>query len=111
MIILRAVYRVIELAQGWRGYLITHEVYFYCLDTAPMIICMAVWVLGHPGITLGKEILQSKKGQYAVALESGGNELRDYHEYRNDFGDVDLRNGEGEESQRTSQEELRSHEK
>jgi len=56
MIILRAVYRVIELAQGWRGYLITHEVYFYCLDTAPMIVCMAVWVFGHPGITLPKDV-------------------------------------------------------
>ena len=73
MIILRAVYRVIELAQGWRGYLITHEVYFYCLDTAPMIICMGIWVLGHPGITLGKEMadLHAPKGQYTIALEMG----------------------------------------
>lgn len=53
-IITRAVYRVIELAQGWRGHLITTEYYFYVLDTAPMILCMAVWVSGHPGITLDK---------------------------------------------------------
>lgn len=56
MIIVRAVYRVIELAQGWRGHLITTEFYFYCLDTAPMIICMGVWILGHPGFTLGKDL-------------------------------------------------------
>jgi hypothetical protein len=55
-IIVRAIYRVIELAQGWRGHLITTEDYFYCLDTAPMILCMAVWVIGHPGITLEKEL-------------------------------------------------------
>jgi hypothetical protein len=54
MIIMRAVYRVIELAQGWRGHLITTEYYFYILDTTPMIICMAVWIVGHPGVTLDK---------------------------------------------------------
>ena len=53
-IIVRAIYRVIELAQGWRGHLITTEPFFYGFDTAPMILCMAVWVIGHPGITLGK---------------------------------------------------------
>jgi len=56
MIIMRAVYRVIELAQGWRGHLITTEYYFYILDTTPMIISMAVWIVGHPGITLAKEL-------------------------------------------------------
>jgi len=53
-IIIRAVYRVIELAQGWRGYLITTEPFFYGFDTAPMIVTMTVWVIGHPGITLGR---------------------------------------------------------
>ena len=58
-IILRAIYRVIELAQGWRGYLITTEPWFYGFDTALMIICMGVWVIGHPGITLGREFARS----------------------------------------------------
>jgi hypothetical protein len=58
-IILRAIYRVIELAQGWRGYLITTEPWFYGFDTALMIICMGVWVVGHPGITLGKDLARS----------------------------------------------------
>lgn len=58
-IILRAIYRVIELAQGWSGYLITTEPWFYGFDTALMIICMGVWVVGHPGITLGPELARS----------------------------------------------------
>jgi len=58
-IIIRAIYRVIELAQGWSGYLITTEPWFYGFDTALMIICMAVWVVGHPGITLGPEMARS----------------------------------------------------
>jgi hypothetical protein len=49
------VYRVIELAQGWRGHLITTEWYFYVFDSTPMIICMLVWVIGHPGFNLERE--------------------------------------------------------
>jgi hypothetical protein len=59
-IVLRGVYRVIELAQGWRGYLITTEPWLYGFDTALMAICMGIWVVGHPGITLGKDLATSK---------------------------------------------------
>jgi len=58
-IILRSVYRVVELAQGWRGYLITTEPWFYGFDTFPMALCMGIWIIGHPGITLGKELGRS----------------------------------------------------
>lgn len=58
-IVLRAIYRVIELAQGWDGYLITTEPWFYAFDTAPMFICMGIWVIGHPGITLGRKLARS----------------------------------------------------
>ena len=76
-IIMRAVYRVIELAQGWRGHLITTEAYFYCLDTAPMIVCMAVWIIGHPGLTLRKEFANPnlKSGQYGIVED----QLDDMH--------------------------------
>ena len=58
-IILRSVYRVVELAQGWRGYLITTEPWFYGFDTFPMALCMGIWIIGHPGITLGRELGRS----------------------------------------------------
>ena len=58
-IVIRGIYRVIELAQGWNGYLITTEPWFYGFDTALMIICMGVWVIGHPGLTLGRELARS----------------------------------------------------
>jgi RTA1 like protein len=69
-IILRAIYRVIELAQGWDGYLITTEPWFYGFDTALMIICMGVWVIGHPGLTLGKELARSNLRSKARASET-----------------------------------------
>jgi hypothetical protein len=34
----RSVYRVVELAEGWNGNLITHEVYFFILDSLLMLI-------------------------------------------------------------------------
>lgn len=60
VIIIRAIYRVVELAQGWDGHLITTETYFYALDSAPMIICMVIWVIGHSGITLGRRMLRAE---------------------------------------------------
>ncbi|EMD62746.1 hypothetical protein COCSADRAFT_67636, partial [Bipolaris sorokiniana ND90Pr] len=44
IIILRCIFRVIEFGQGHDGYLASHEVYMYTLDTAPML---AVQVMFH----------------------------------------------------------------
>jgi RTA1 like protein len=60
-ILIRAVYRVIELAQGWRGHLITTEWYFYVFDSTPMIICMLIWVIGHPGLTLEIDVIHKSE--------------------------------------------------
>lgn len=41
-ILVRCIYRVAEMAQGWNGYLATHEVYFAALDGIPISIALAV---------------------------------------------------------------------
>jgi len=33
-ILVRCIYRTVELAQGWSGYTITHEPFFLCLDVS-----------------------------------------------------------------------------
>lgn len=48
MMIIRGVYRSIELAEGWRGELITVEVYVVVLDAVPMIIAMGAFVFTPP---------------------------------------------------------------
>lgn len=48
-IYVRSIYRTIELLQGWRGYLITHEKYFIALDGAMMVAAVAVFNIIHPG--------------------------------------------------------------
>ncbi|EMG50713.1 hypothetical protein G210_1445 [Candida maltosa Xu316] len=52
---IRCIYRVVELAQGFRGYLITHEVYIMTLDAAMVAICSLIFVLFHPQIVMGSD--------------------------------------------------------
>ena len=49
VLVIRAIYRTIELLQGWEGYLITTEAYFLALDGAMMVICVAVFNFARPG--------------------------------------------------------------
>jgi len=49
MIYIRGIYRSIELAQGWRGHVIQHEVYFVWLDGFMMVLCLAGFVIGWVG--------------------------------------------------------------
>lgn len=44
IIILRCIFRVVEFSQGHNGYLASHEMYMYLLDTTPML---AVQVMFH----------------------------------------------------------------
>lgn len=53
-IYIRSVYRTVELLQGWRGYLITHERYFIVLDGVMVAICGGIFVFLNPGVLLKK---------------------------------------------------------
>ncbi|RAL11795.1 RTA1 domain-containing protein [Aspergillus homomorphus CBS 101889] len=48
-IYIRSIYRTIELAQGWSGYLITHESFFVGLDGVMMVVAVAAFNVCHPG--------------------------------------------------------------
>lgn len=49
MIYARGVYRSIELAQGWEGYLMVNEVYFVWLDGLPMVLAFTAFAVLYPG--------------------------------------------------------------
>ena len=49
LIYIRSIYRVIELVQGWTGYLITHEAYFIALDGSMMVPAVGIFNIIHPG--------------------------------------------------------------
>ncbi|KAI4244912.1 MAG: hypothetical protein L6R40_002818 [Gallowayella cf. fulva] len=65
-LIVRGIYRSIELLQGWRGYLITTESYFIGLDGALMVIAVIVFVVANPGW-----LLPHKVECIDTSLESG----------------------------------------
>ncbi|KAG2113873.1 RTA1 like protein-domain-containing protein [Suillus discolor] len=45
---IRYIYRVTEFAQGNGGYLITHEIYFYLLDSLPLLIGICAYIIYWP---------------------------------------------------------------
>ncbi|KAG2132702.1 RTA1 like protein-domain-containing protein [Suillus bovinus] len=45
---IRSIYRVIEIAQGKGGYLVTHEIYFYLLDSLPLLIGICTYIIYWP---------------------------------------------------------------
>ena len=44
---------MVELAQGFSGYLITHEVYIMCLDALMLFIALYMFIPFHPHIVFG----------------------------------------------------------
>lgn len=54
-ILVRSIFRTIELGEGYAGYLATHEVYFYTLDTLPLFIAISIFVPFWPGRFIREE--------------------------------------------------------
>ncbi|KAJ7240330.1 RTA1-like protein [Mycena haematopus] len=52
-ILIRSVYRVAELSQGYVGFLATTERFFYGLDTLPLFIAISIYVFFWPGRIIG----------------------------------------------------------
>ena len=53
MVYLRTCIRLAETAEGLLEYLSTHEVIFGCLEFAPIVIAVYIFVYWHPGRWLG----------------------------------------------------------
>ncbi|KAG8791209.1 hypothetical protein FRC12_009879 [Ceratobasidium sp. 428] len=69
-IIVRCVYRTVEGSEGFSGYLLTHEVYFYVLDCLPLFIAIAVYTIIWPPAILNN--LYTSPGHEMVAKDSVG---------------------------------------
>ncbi|PKK49652.1 hypothetical protein CI102_5424 [Trichoderma harzianum] len=66
MIYIRSIYRTIELAEGWTGFLITHEGYFIALDATLMVITVTVLLLFDPAVLLREESVSWEAGDRKV---------------------------------------------
>ncbi|KAI9927058.1 hypothetical protein ASPWEDRAFT_46534 [Aspergillus wentii DTO 134E9] len=66
-IYVRSIYRTIELLQGWKGYLITHEWFFIGLDGITMVLAVVTYNFFHPWWFLPEEGKSSKEeGAYPL---------------------------------------------
>ncbi|RHZ62604.1 hypothetical protein CDV55_102594 [Aspergillus turcosus] len=54
LILIRSAFRMVEFVQGFNGYLISHEIFMYVLDTAQMFVLMVVMNVVHPSGVLGR---------------------------------------------------------
>lgn len=63
-IYVRCVYRLIELSEGWSGYLITHEEFVMTLDGLQVLITCIILLIFHPGFIFGKNFKISLSEEY-----------------------------------------------
>ncbi|KAH8823749.1 RTA1-domain-containing protein [Flagelloscypha sp. PMI_526] len=69
LLVIRAIYRTIELADGWTGRIIETQVYFNVLDGAMIVLAQYVLVFFHPGRLLRDVVTKDTPKQ-----QSGSNE-------------------------------------
>lgn len=70
-ILVRSVYRIIEMAQGYGGNLYSHEIYTFTLDALPLVVAMSPYDIIWPNI-----LLRPIRAQASQELE-GKTEHRD----------------------------------
>ncbi|KAF9479945.1 RTA1 like protein, partial [Pholiota conissans] len=73
---IRAVYRTIELSDGWGGRIIGTEVYFNALDGAMITLAMYTINILHPGLLLGRGMGVEKEKTHPIP-SSGVNSIRE----------------------------------
>ncbi|SGZ48287.1 CIC11C00000005656 [Sungouiella intermedia] len=72
LIYIRCIYRVVELEEGFTGYLISHEVYLMTLDASMITISGLIFIPFHPVFVFGKEnVLKLATIKRNVDEESG----------------------------------------
>ncbi|ORX70381.1 RTA1 like protein [Basidiobolus meristosporus CBS 931.73] len=68
-LVIRSAYRLAEFAQGFEGYLITHEVYFYVFDCLMMLIAISAYILIPPGRYLTFGLTEPNTSYSVMELE------------------------------------------
>lgn len=72
LIYVRCVYRLIELREGWSGYLIKHEAYVMTLDGLMVLLMVIMLVPFHPGFLMGPSL--------GISVKDTEEDVRDFYE-------------------------------
>lgn len=71
LIVLRSLYRLVEYAMGSDGYLMTHEVFFYLLDTLPMFLLTVYMSVCYPPRLIHQHDEAISTAEAAVVRQAG----------------------------------------
>lgn len=75
-VFVRCCYRVAELAQGWNGFLISHEWYFIILDALMMSIATLVLSIFHPGFAFMGRSAEIKMTSSKEDIETSNSDMK-----------------------------------
>lgn len=75
LVLIRCIYRLIELAEGWKGYLITHETYFLILEALVVFLGTATISFVHPGLVFGRNTSIPVRNAHKKGVEQEQGEL------------------------------------
>ncbi|KAL6913850.1 hypothetical protein ACHAP8_001791 [Fusarium lateritium] len=56
LVYLRTIFRLAETAEGLGGHLYSNEIYFACLEFAPIALAVMLFAIWHPGRCVGKKV-------------------------------------------------------
>uniref|UniRef100_A0A8H7XYP2 RTA1-domain-containing protein n=1 Tax=Psilocybe cubensis TaxID=181762 RepID=A0A8H7XYP2_PSICU len=70
VLFIRAIYRIIELTDGWNGRIIQTELYFNVLDGAMVVLAIYTLNIFHPGMMLSEQFVSEKGGSEMERLET-----------------------------------------
>lgn len=71
LIFARSIYRVAELSEGWKGHLMTTEIYVIVFETIPVTIAGLLLAVMHPGFTFRDEAVIIKHDKRATPPSPG----------------------------------------
>ncbi|KAG0215825.1 hypothetical protein BGX31_000773 [Mortierella sp. GBA43] len=70
-IIIRSIYRIVEFAEGYNGYLISQESFLFILDAAPLVIAIGVFAFIWPPVLLNAIAAQTRQAENSYNMETG----------------------------------------
>jgi hypothetical protein len=73
LIYLRILFRLAETAQGVFGFLMVHEAFYGALEFAPVIVCVWILAIWHPGRWIKlKSLDKSNSGSHSISSKKEG---------------------------------------
>ncbi|KAF9157871.1 hypothetical protein DFQ26_008241 [Actinomortierella ambigua] len=75
-IMIRSIFRIVELVQGHNGYLMSKEVFLFVLDAVPLVLAIGIWAIFWPPILFERITTHVREGMYGYHMKDSNADLR-----------------------------------